>query len=102
MPYVATVGSKYTQRCSTPRQGTGLRSVLVEGQPIARVNDKTEPYEENVPCKECCRTHVATVIDGSRSVYAGGQPVAWVGSKAQGITGNPSIIDGARSVTVGR
>lgn len=101
MPNVGIVGSKYTNRCSTPKQGTGLASVMVEGRPIARVHDQTDPYEENVPCKECCRTHVAKVIDGCRNVYAGGQPVARVGSKAQGITGTPRMLDGARSVQVG-
>ena len=101
MPGVGYEGAKYTQRCSTPVQGVGLATVIVNGKTIARVGDKTLPFEEIVPCKECCRTHTATVLNGSTTVFAGGKPVAWIGSAAQGITGNPTMIEGSPTVIVG-
>lgn len=94
------IGDQYLNRCSTPTQGAGSPSVFAQRLAVSRIGDRTVPYQEIVPCKECCRTHVATVLDGSKKVFINGVAAERISSKALGITGSFPLLKGAQTVFV--
>lgn len=94
------IGDVYLNRCSTPVQGTGAPTVFMEQLAASRLGDKTLPYQEIVPCPECCRTHTATVLVGSPKVFSMGIAQQAIGDVALGITGTFPLLKGAPTVYV--
>lgn len=95
-----TIGNVYINRCSTPVQGMGAPTVFSEQMANATIGDKTLPYQEIVPCPECCRTHSATVLVGSPKVFSMGTAQQAIGDVALGITGTFPLLKGAPTVYV--
>lgn len=92
------IGDPYQKRCSVPVQGEGAKKVYAEKQAMSRIGDKTIPYEEIVPCPECCKKHVAVVFSASPKVFVEGQAAERIGDVAQGITGVFPLYKGSKTV----
>lgn len=95
---VGTIGHKYINRCSTPVQGEGSPNVFVNSRAVGTIGTKTLPYQEIVPCKECCRTHTGTVLEGSPTVFVNGKALLRIGDKHLGITGQHPLLEGSPNV----
>jgi uncharacterized Zn-binding protein involved in type VI secretion len=95
---VGRIGDQFLNRCSTPVLGVGSANVFVNSQAVGTIGSKTLTYEEIVPCKECCRSHQATVIQGSPTVFVNGKAMLRIGDKALGITGSFPLLKGSPNV----
>jgi uncharacterized Zn-binding protein involved in type VI secretion len=94
------IGDQYLNRCNTPTQGSGSPNVFSNQIATSRIGDRTVPFREIVPCDECCRTFVGTVLDGSKKVFVNGVATERISSKALGITGNFPLLKGSVNVFV--
>lgn len=92
------IADPYEKRCNVPTNGSGAETVYAEQQAMTRIGDVTIPYQEIVPCPECCRKHVAPVFSASEKVFIEGQAAQRIGDVAQGITGVFPLYAGSKKV----
>lgn len=97
---VGRIGDQYDKRCNVPTQGKGSETVFANILAVGRINDKTVPYEEIVPCPKCCKTHTAPVLDGAKKVFVDGIAMERIGSLALGISGTFPLFKGSQNVFV--
>jgi len=95
----AAVGDVYVSECSVPVNGSGSPTVLTGSRAQTSIGDVTIPYEDKVPCPECCRTHVAPVLTGSPNVLVNGRATETIIDIALGAdnvikvcSGNPTVL----------
>ena len=95
MPAAARKGDAGVIHCSGYTIATGSPNVLVNGQPVARVNDlSTEHLFPAVPCLP----HTAPIAQGSATVRVNNRALARVGDPLAGCT---QIAQGSPNVFVG-
>ena len=94
------IGSLYINRCTVPVQGTGSPTVMTNNLAQSTIGDITIPYEDKVPCPECCRTHVAPVLSGSPVVFVNGLATTAIVDVALGTSGLIKLCSGTPTVLI--
>ena len=97
---VGRIGDEWSKRCTVPIQGQGSPNVFSTNLAIGRLGDQTNPYQEIVPCPDCCETFVSSVISGSPKVFINGVSTLRIGDLAQGISGPFPLQKGAPTVFI--
>lgn len=95
------IGAQYLNRCSTPAQGSGSPTNFIEQKALSSIGKQSIPYQDIVPCPECCRTYVAPVIDGSATVFNNQLSTSRLSNQILGLSGTIPALVGSPTVFIG-